>query len=146
MARIQRQISVLAWLGVVVVIARILSGGGTDLGSVRYALGVLPPLITGWLVATGLVAFATVIALIAGGVASRGADVIAMLAVPLGVILKLLDHDSGLAVTALAMLIVVWPLQRHVRETSMRRVAWARLRRDAARQSATTADERESRV
>jgi len=120
MERIQRPISVLAWLGVVLVIARILSGGGTDLGSVLYALGVLPPLITGWLVATGLVALATVIALIAGGAAWRGAYIIAMLAVPLGVVLKLLDHDSGLAVTALAMFIVVWPFPRHVRARGSR--------------------------
>jgi len=146
MERIQRPISVLAWLGVVLVIGRILSGGGTDLGSVLYALGVLPPLITGWLVATGLVAFATVVALIAGGVAWRGAYVIAMLAVPLGVVLKLLDHDSGLAVTALATLIVVWPFPRHIREAGLRLAAWARLRRDGSRQSSTTADEREGRV
>ena len=146
MARIRRPVATLAWLGVALVIARILSGGGTDLGSLQYALGVLPPVITGWLVATGLVAVATVISLLTGGVAWRGAYVIAMLAVPLGVVLKLVDHDSGLVVTALAILVVTWPFPHHVRDMAGQLAAWSRSIRRGPRQAVMQADERDSRV
>lgn len=117
----RRRLIAALWLGVVLILVRIASGGALTPGSFAYAFGTLPALVAAWLGITCLAGAVLALGLVGGREWTAPAGSFALATVPLGVILATLDHDSGLIVSALAAgLVIVTPWTRPRRDTRHR--------------------------
>ena len=105
MVRIRRPVAALAWLGVLLVFARIVSGGAISAGSVGYAIATLPAAVSAWVLVTSLGGLAVLAAIILDRPWARASLALAIATIPLGVVLASLSHDSALAASMLAVAI-----------------------------------------